>query len=103
MLVPQVLTVNIRSSDGLAQSLETKYLKWSLPRAKKQTKKLKSSCTHWSLTVARRPMLVKASSISRDVHMCWSDLRSILRFSLNAELTYKYIGLKCDWNGERGL
>ena len=42
----------------------------------------------YQLTVAGRPTLPKASSISMDVHMCWSDFRNILRFPLNAELTY---------------
>lgn len=42
----------------------------------------------YQLTVAGRPTLPKASSISMGVHMCWSDFRNILRFPLNAELTY---------------
>ena len=50
--------------------------------------RVKKNRIYWSLTVARRPILFKASSISRGVHMCWSDLRNILRFSLKAELTY---------------
>lgn len=39
------------------------------------------------LTVVGRPTFSRAASTSTLVHMCWSDLRNILRFPLNAELT----------------
>ena len=39
------------------------------------------------LTVAERPSFTRASSVTTDVHMCWSDFLNIFRFPLNAEFT----------------
>lgn len=97
-----------KSTNESAESLENKIsaqmlmrFKWGHVMVMKMKIKIMKRVHTDKLTVVRRPMLFKASSISRDEHMCWSDLRNILRFSLNAELTCKFIELYCHSSGER--